>query len=63
MMKAQTERFVNTVRGKALVGHASPDELMKVFQHIDALENFLDENDQDDAFGTEGWRHALGVDD
>lgn len=61
-MGVQTDRFLNTVRGKAMVGHASPDEIMKVFEHLDALEMFLDEHDEDDVFGTEGWRHAIGLD-
>jgi hypothetical protein len=61
-MAVQTDKFLNTVRGKALVGHASPEEILKVFEHIDALEMFLDEHDEDDVFGTEGWRHAIGLD-
>ncbi|MCG7507092.1 hypothetical protein [Mesorhizobium retamae] len=61
-MQLQHEKFLNTVRGKAMVGHATPEELMKVFGHIDALENLLDEADEDDAFGSEGWRHAAGLD-
>ena len=61
-MGVQTDKFLNTVRGKAMVGHASPDEIMKIFEHLDALEMFLDEHDKDDAFGTEGWRHAIGLD-
>ena len=63
MMEAQTDRFLNTVRGKALVGHATPEEILAVFGHLDALENLLDEADEDDVFGTEGWRHRLGIDD
>lgn len=62
-MAAQTDKFLNTVRGKALVGHATPAEIMKIFEHLDALEMFLDEHDEDDVFGTEGWRHAIGLDD
>lgn len=62
-MTVQTDKFLNTVRGKAMVGHATPDEIMKVFGHLDALEMFLDEHDEDDVFGTEGWRHAIGLDD
>ncbi|MFU0504149.1 hypothetical protein [Pseudaminobacter sp. NGMCC 1.201702] len=62
MMEVQSDKFLNTIRGKAIAGHATPDELMKVFGHIDALEDFLDEQDEDDVFGTEGWRHLLGLD-
>lgn len=62
-MEAQDEKFLNTVRGKALVGHANKEEILAVFAHLDALEALLDEGDEDDAFGTEGWRHRLGIDD
>lgn len=62
-MEIQSDRFLNTIRGKAMVGHATADELMKVFGHLDALERFLDDHDEDDVFGTEGWRHAIGLDD
>lgn len=61
-MAVQADKFLNTVRGKAMVGHATSDEIMKVFEHLDALEMFLDEHDEDDVFGTEGWRHAIGLD-
>jgi hypothetical protein len=60
-MGVQTDKFLNTVRGRAMVGHASPEEILKVFEHIDVLEMFLDEHDEDDVFGTEGWRHAIGL--
>jgi hypothetical protein len=56
-----TDKKLNTIRGKSMVGHATPDEIMDVFMHLDALEMKLDEFDQDDTFGTEGWRHSFGV--
>lgn len=62
-MAVQTEAFLNTVRGKALVGHATPAEILKVFDHLDELEAFLDDHDGNDVFGTEGWRHAIGMED
>ena len=62
-MEAQDERFLNTIRGKVLAGHATREELLAVFGHIDALEALLDTADEEDAFGTEGWRHRLGIDD
>lgn len=36
--------------------------LNDVSDHIEALEALLDEGDQQDAFGTEGWRHRAGID-
>lgn len=32
-----TESELNTIRGKALVGHASPSELMLAFGHFDLV--------------------------
>lgn len=60
--KPQTGKTLNVIRGKNLVGKATKEDIFKVFEHVDALEMFLDENEQDDRFGTEGWRHAIGLD-
>ncbi len=60
-MKALTGRQLNVIRGKALVGHATTDEILSVFGHIDFLESKLDEADEEDALGTEGWRHHFGM--
>jgi len=60
-MAIQSDRIVNTIRGKNLVGKASKEDVDKLFEHIDALEMFLEDNDCDDVFGTEGWRHAIGL--
>lgn len=59
--KLLSERELNTIRGKCLVMAATRDELFSVFGHIDELEMKLTELDDDDKFGTEGWRHAFGV--
>lgn len=62
-LKMLTSRELNTIRGKAMVGHASPAEILSVFTHYDLVEQKLDEFDQNDTFGTEGWRHAFGLPD
>lgn len=62
-MSFLTEKQLNTIRGKAMVGHASTKEILSVFEHLDLLEMGLDEADGDDALGTEGWRHYLGLPD
>jgi hypothetical protein len=36
--------------------------LADLMDHIEALEALLSETDQEDFFGTEGWRHRLGID-
>ncbi len=61
--KLITEREINIIRGKAIVGKASPVELMQVFGHYDLIESRMDELDGDDFFGTEGWRHFFDLPD
>jgi hypothetical protein len=56
-----TEKQLNTIRGKAMVGHATSDKILNVCAYVDSLEMELDEREQDDFFGTEGWRHAFGL--
>ena len=58
-----SDRVINTIRGKNLVGKASKEVIVLLFEQLDAFEQFLDDWDQDDNFGTEGWRHAIGLDD
>jgi hypothetical protein len=58
---AQSDQTVNVIRGKNLVGKATKEDIDLLFEHIDALESFLDDNEEDDRFGTEGWRHAIGL--
>ena len=58
-----SDRVINTIRGKNLVGKASKEDIDLLFEQLDAFEQFLDDWDQDDNFGTEGWRHAIGIDD
>ncbi len=62
-MAAQTDHTLNIIRGKNLVGAATKDDIWLVFEHIDALEALLDEEEEQDSFGAEGWRHVLGVGD
>lgn len=58
-----TEKEINTIGGKAIVGRAEPSELMQVFGHYDLIEARMDEMDMEDYFGTEGWRHYFGLPD
>ena len=62
-MSLLTERELNIIRGKALVGAASKDEILSVFEHLDAIEERLDEADEDDRLGTQGWRYFVGMPD
>jgi len=63
-MTIQTDKTINIIRGKNLVGKATKEDVDLLFEHLDAMEEFLDDWEQEygDAFGTEGWRHAIGLD-
>lgn len=62
-MSYLTERDLNTIRGKVLVDAATREELVAVFEHLDELEIKLDEADDMDLLGTEGWRRWVGYPD
>lgn len=40
----------------------SEDEAHMLVDYISDLEGLCDSADQDDYFGTEGWRHHMGID-
>jgi hypothetical protein len=61
-MKLLTDKELNIIRGKVMVGGATIAEILSVFGHLDAMEDKLDELDEQDFMGTEGWRHYLGLD-
>ena len=58
-----SDKELNILRGKAIAGKISEDELLSVFAHIDEMYEILDEADESDTLGTEGWRHYFGLDD
>ena len=60
-MKLPTQRELNVTTGKLLVNRATQDEINGLLKYIGELENLLDDSDLDDYFGTEGWRHRLGI--
>lgn len=60
-MTAQGDTTLNVIRGKNMSGQATKEDVERLFEHIDALEAFLDEYECDDVFGTQGWRYAIGI--
>lgn len=51
---------LNQIRGKAMVGHQSNEDIWTLLDHLQLLEHVLDEEiDTEDALGTEGWRHHM----
>lgn len=55
-----TERELGIIEGKIEVGHITKEDANKLLYYIEELHGLLNEGDQDDAFGTEGWRHRIG---
>ena len=58
---AESEFF--EIRGRASVDACSSKDIWKLIGHIERLEIELDKLDNEDFFGTEGWRHMLRIPD
>ncbi len=56
-----SEREINMIRGKLSVNHATQEEIDNFLEYVEELERLLNESDDDDMFGTEGWRHHIGL--
>lgn len=58
--KYADDATLNQIRGKAMVGHQSIEDVWTLLDHLQLLEHVLDEDvDANDALGTEGWRHHM----
>lgn len=56
-----SERQLNEIRGKMLVGAASVDELSDFLFYVSKLEGLVEHASMEDFYGTEGWQHAIGL--
>lgn len=54
---------VHSLLAAITVGLLTHDDPETKRHLLDVIVNELDELDNDDAFGTEGWKHAFGVED
>ena len=61
--EALMPRQIGEIAGRNSVSQATPADVSALLAHIAILESFLDDWNQEDAFGTEGWRHHLGLED
>ena len=59
----KTERELDMIRGKMLVNAATQEELHAFLEYVNVLEGLVDEASDQDFFGTEGWRHNIGLRD
>ena len=62
MVKLKSERELDMVRGKMMVGAATPAELRNFLTYVGVLEGLVEEASNEDVFGSEGWRHRVGWD-
>lgn len=60
-MKIKSEKELNIIRGKMLVNMANTAELHDFLNYVVALESLLEDANNDDYFGTEGWQHKIGL--
>lgn len=58
-----TERELNIIRGTIMMTaeEESSRDLEGLLDYVEAMENLLDKGDMDDMYGTEGWRHRIGM--
>jgi len=61
-MALKTEKELNMIRGKMMVGAATKEEQRDFLTYVALIEGLLEEVDGEDFYGTEGWRHHIGLD-
>lgn len=52
----RTEKELDIIRGKMIVGKASTEELQDFLEYVSAIEVLVEEASNEDFYGTEGWR-------
>lgn len=58
--KYADDAALNQIRGKAMVGRQTLEDVWTLLDHLQLLEHVLDEEiDPQDVLGTEGWRHYM----
>jgi len=57
----RSERELDMIRGKMLVNAASQEELHDFLRYVTVLEGLVEDASMADFYGTEGWRHKIGL--
>lgn len=57
-----SERELDMIRGKMLAGVATKKEQSSILTYLNVLEALIEDASDNDFYGTEGWRHAIGWD-
>ena len=56
--KYADDATLNQIRGEAMVGHQTLEDVWTLLDHLQLLEHILDETvDAKDGLGPKGWRH------
>ncbi len=56
----KSEKEINMIRGKMTEGVASVDEILEFLRFVDAMEKMLNDGNDYDVFGTQGWKYHMG---
>lgn len=56
-----TKREIDFIKGTLSVNHATNEEIVIFLDYVSQLESLLDQGDMEDFYGTEGWKHSIGV--
>ena len=54
---------LNYLKGVNSGSDLSKKQIIELFTYIDMLEDLLNEDDEDDVHGTQGWRYYLDIED
>jgi hypothetical protein len=56
-----SEKELNMIRGKMIVGKASIEEVRNFLEYVSIIEGLVEYASEQDFYGTEGWRHWVGL--
>ena len=62
-MEVLPERKLDEIRGKMMVGHATPEEMRDFLTYVTKLESLVEEASNVDFWGSEGWHRQMGWDE
>ena len=57
----KTEKELDIIRGKMLVGKVSTEELLDFLEYVSAIEALVEEASNEDFYGTEGWKRRIDM--
>lgn len=55
----KTEKELNIIRGKMMVGKATTEEISDFMDYVIQLEELVEEASNEDFYGTQGWQYRV----